>query len=119
MKEFLDMEVEKRIWGHFEVIKEYPNVKVKELDVEPSRTLSFQRHKKRNEFWVIESGVAEVITKNMDDEVETFFLNKGDILLIPVGSWHQCINPGKEMLRIVEVQYGEACEEDDIERMYQ
>lgn len=112
-------ETEKRIWGYFEVIKEYPNVKIKELVVEPSRTLSFQRHHLRSEFWVVESGVAEVITKNYEDEVQTFFLAKGDILIIPVGSWHQCINPGKEILRIVEVQYGEACDEDDIERMYQ
>jgi mannose-6-phosphate isomerase-like protein (cupin superfamily) len=35
---------------------------------------------------------------------------------IPVGQWHRLYNPFDEPCRVVEIQYGEACDEDDIER---
>ena len=112
---------EKRIWGHFTVLYDTGNVKVKELYVEPSRCLSYQQHNKRNEFWVIQAGVARVIL-NDSDNIEkdiTKILEVGDTISIPVGWWHQVINIGKEPLVIVETQYGLDCDEDDIERRFQ
>jgi mannose-6-phosphate isomerase-like protein (cupin superfamily) len=35
---------------------------------------------------------------------------------IPAGEWHQLINPTDKPCKIVEIQYGTECEEDDIER---
>jgi mannose-6-phosphate isomerase-like protein (cupin superfamily) len=35
---------------------------------------------------------------------------------IPQGEWHQLVNPYEIPCRIVEIQYGLACDEEDIER---
>lgn len=112
---------EKRIWGHFTVLYDAGNVKVKELHVEPSRCLSYQRHEHRSEHWVIQQGVARMIYNNNDyvENDKSCILQKGDTFTIPVGHWHQVINIGKEPLVIVETQYGKMCEEDDIERKFQ
>jgi mannose-6-phosphate isomerase-like protein (cupin superfamily) len=112
---------EERIWGHFTVLYNLGNVKVKELVVKPSHCLSYQRHSKRSEFWVIQSGVARVI-KNGSNVLENDYnkiLQAGETISIPVNNWHQVINIGKEPLVIIETQYGEACEEDDVERQFQ
>jgi len=112
---------EERIWGHFTVLYDTGNVKVKELVVKPSHCLSYQKHSKRSEFWVVKSGVARVV-KNFNGALEndrTAVLQVGETVSIPVDTWHQIINIGKEPLVIIETQYGEACEEDDIERKFQ
>ena len=112
---------EERIWGHFTVLYDANNVKVKELVVKPSHCLSYQKHSKRSEFWVIQSGVARVV-KNYSDTIDndhTKILQAGETVSIPVGNWHQVVNIGKEPLVIIETQYGEACDEDDIERRFQ
>jgi mannose-6-phosphate isomerase-like protein (cupin superfamily) len=43
-------------------------------------------------------------------------MTKHDQLDIPVGEWHQLYNPFEEPCRIVEIQYGDYCVEEDIER---
>lgn len=35
---------------------------------------------------------------------------------VPINEWHQLTNPFDTPCRIVEIQYGEKCEEEDIER---
>ena len=32
--------------------------------------------------------------------------------------WHQIINPNEEVCKIIEIQYGDKVEENDIERLY-
>ncbi|NDB58998.1 cupin domain-containing protein [bacterium] len=117
----MSKDYEERIWGHFTVLHDAGNVKVKELVVKPSHCLSYQKHSKRSEFWVIQSGVARVV-KNYSgakDNDHTTILQAGETVSIPVGNWHQVVNIGKEPLVIIETQYGEACDEDDIERQFQ
>jgi mannose-6-phosphate isomerase-like protein (cupin superfamily) len=87
-------------------------MKVKELTVDPGKSLSMQRHFKRNEYWVVEEGKCQV----NNSELAGRQLNKHDTIEIPVGTWHQLINPYSEPCRIVEIQYGESCVEEDIER---
>jgi mannose-6-phosphate isomerase-like protein (cupin superfamily) len=36
--------------------------------------------------------------------------------LVPLGEWHQITNPFDETCHLIEIQYGEECIEDDIER---
>jgi mannose-6-phosphate isomerase-like protein (cupin superfamily) len=112
---------EERIWGHFTVLHDTGNVKVKELVVKPSHCLSYQKHKKRSEFWVIQSGVARVVRNHSDTMYNdrTEVLQAGETITIPVDNWHQVVNIGKESLVIIETQYGEVCREDDIERRFQ
>ena len=100
-----------RQWGYYRVLHEAPGMKVKELTVEPGKSLSMQRHFKRNEYWVVEEGECKV-----EKEFGALFLRTHDAIDIPVGSWHQLSNPFDIPVRVVEIQYGKDCIEEDIER---
>ena len=108
----------KRPWGHYKVLHNDSGVvKVKELVVEPGKALSMQRHNDRAEHWFISSGKATVHTINNNTDLELRGVYKMfDNLHIPRNEWHQLSNQSNEPLRIVEIQYGESCSEDDIER---
>ena len=52
-----------RPWGYYRVLRsDSPNVKLKELVVDPGKTLSMQRHAKRSEEWFVADGAASVYT---------------------------------------------------------
>jgi mannose-6-phosphate isomerase-like protein (cupin superfamily) len=101
-----------RVWGYYRVLHEVSGCKVKELTVEPGRQLSMQRHSKRNEHWLVTEGECQVHSLGK----ATVLLGKHDALDIPVGEWHQLLNHTDRPCRIVEIQYGEQCIEQDIER---
>jgi cytidyltransferase-like protein len=100
-----------RAWGHYRVLHEAPGMKVKELTVEPGQSLSMQRHFKRREHWVVEEGECKV-----EREFAALFLRQHETVDISRGAWHQLSNPFEKPCRIVEIQYGDACDETDIER---
>lgn len=100
-----------RPWGYYRVLHEMPGMKVKELTVEPGKSLSMQRHAQRREYWVVEEGECKV-----EKEFGALFLRTHETIAIPVGDWHQLSNPFDKPCRIVEIQYGENCVEEDIER---
>ena len=108
---------EERLWGSFYNLFEEQEVKVKELIVAPGKGMSFQKHFKRNEIWMVSKGSCIVNYSNDNPEnKKSIQLNKFDHHLVPVGSWHQITNPFKEICHLIEIQYGEECVEDDIER---
>lgn len=109
---------EERQWGSFFNLFETKNIKVKELIIKPGKSMSFQKHLKRNEIWLISKGSCEVNSakKDPEEKTEVTKLNKFDHFLVPVGQWHQIINSSHEHTHIIEIQYGEKCIEDDIER---
>jgi len=100
-----------RPWGSYRVLHDVPGMKVKELTVNPGCSLSMQRHFKRSEHWQVSEGMAQV-----DTEFEVSRLNLHDTIEIPVGTWHRLYNITDKPCRIVEIQYGESCVEEDIER---
>lgn len=100
-----------RVWGYYRVLHEAPGMKVKELTVNPGSSLSMQRHAKRSEYWVVEEGACNVATED-----QVIALSTHETIDIPVHNWHQLINPFDKPCRIVEIQYGELCDELDIER---
>jgi cytidyltransferase-like protein len=100
-----------RQWGYYRVLHEAPGMKVKELTVNPGKSLSMQRHFKRSEYWVVEEGAC-----NVAGEDKTVSLSTHETIDIPVNSWHQLINPFDKPCKIVEIQYGKDCIEEDIER---
>jgi cytidyltransferase-like protein len=100
-----------RPWGYYRVLHEAPGMKVKELVVESGQSLSMQRHAHRREYWVVQEGNCKVETDS-----STLLLDTHQTVDIPVGNWHRLSNPFTNPCRIVEIQYGEACEESDIER---
>lgn len=107
-----------RPWGYYRVLHENgKEVKVKELTVNPGQCLSMQKHEKRAEHWFIAEGNAEVYTLNRSTDVELLgVFHKHQSLHIKKSEWHQICNPGNVPLKIVEIQYGTDCVEEDIER---
>ncbi len=110
---------EKRIWGSFFDIYANNNTKVKELNVLKGKGMSFQRHFKRNEIWFIKEGSCKVRYSKQDPKkVEEHKLKKHDTFFVKKGEWHQIINDTNKDCVIIEIQYGDATTEEDIERLY-
>ena len=100
-----------RSWGYYRVLHEAAGVKVKELTVNPQSSLSMQRHEYRSEYWMVAEGTATV---HCHDTVKTLVTH--DECHVPAHSWHQLSNITDRPLRVIEIQYGESCNEEDIER---
>ena len=107
-----------RQWGYYRVLHEVPGMKVKELTVDPGKSLSMQRHQSRSEFWIVSEGQATVNRATpLNFDLPSAELNKHDQLHIVKQEWHQLTNPYTHPLKIVEIQYGDRCIEEDIERL--
>lgn len=108
-----------RPWGYYRVLHtDGHHTKVKELTVAPGESLSMQKHFKRNELWLVSEGKAQ-LSSRLDGgyATPTRILNKHDYVKISQNEWHKLSNPYNEPCKIVEIQYGEICEESDIERL--
>jgi cytidyltransferase-like protein len=106
-----------RPWGYYRVLYEVPGMKVKELTVNPRCSLSMQRHTYRAEYWIVSEGQAVVNRATpLDYQLPPAELDKHDQLHVVKQEWHQLTNPYDHPLKIVEIQYGEQCIEEDIER---
>jgi D-beta-D-heptose 7-phosphate kinase/D-beta-D-heptose 1-phosphate adenosyltransferase len=100
-----------RPWGHYSVLDESSKVKIKQLVISPNGKMSMQKHSKRSELWFICEGSCMVNLDNSSKKLEHhqyYHVNKND--------WHQLFNPFEEECKIIEIQYGEKCIEEDIER---
>jgi len=107
-----------RKWGYYRILHE-PNkqVKVKELTVMPGQRLSMQRHQDRSEHWFVAEGTATVYSLNRGTDQELLGeFHEHQALHISKTQWHQLCNEGEVPLKVVEIQYGDRCEEEDIER---
>lgn len=82
-----------RSWGHYDVLYDSENLKVKILTVSPGKGTSVQSHKLRSEHWI--SG-------------ERY-------QYVPAGVVHRVTNSSGEEKTLVEIQSG-VCLEDDIAR---
>jgi cytidyltransferase-like protein len=106
-----------RPWGYYRVLHEVLGMKVKELTVNPGKSLSMQRHKLRSEYWIVSEGSAAVNSETVSGyKMPSKVLQKHQEYRVPVGEWHQLTNPFDTPVKIVEIQYGEQCIEEDIER---
>ena len=102
-----------RPWGYYRVLHEVPGTKVKELTVNPGQTLSMQRHFSRAEYWQVSEGRCIVEGEGQ----RQISLETHDSYHIPTNEWHRLYNPFDQPCRIVEIQYGPNCIEEDIERI--
>jgi len=106
-----------RQWGYYRVLHDVPGMKVKELTVEPGKSLSMQRHDHRSEYWIVSYGACVVNSMMAGGyALPPTMLKEHLEYKIPVGEWHQLVNPYDIPCKIVEIQYGEKCVEEDIER---
>lgn len=102
-----------RDWGYWRVLDDKGTIKVKELVIEPGQSLSNQRHEFRQETWHIIKGECKIQFDNVETTVEA---KPGDIQVIPKMAWHRAYNDDAAPCHIIEVQAGEKCVEEDIER---
>lgn len=103
---------DQRPWGCFTVIDEGLGYKVKRIEVLPGKRLSYQRHARRSEHWVVVLGRALVTIDGKEYELKV-----GEHIDIPMGSAHRVENPADELLVFIEVQRGDYLGEDDIVRL--
>ena len=101
-----------RPWGRYDVLSTSDLHQVKNIFVLPGKRLSYQRHEKRAEHWLIISGVARVTLDG-----KTLELTAGDSVDIEIGVAHRIENVGTTELVFTEIQTGTYFGEDDIERL--
>lgn len=104
----------KKPWGSYQDLFRTKTAVAKKITIDPGQAISLQRHAKRGEFWVIESGVATVQTSTIK-AIPEFDLPCGGYAFIAPGTWHRIINKTDKPVVILELQFGE-CDEEDIER---
>lgn len=104
-------EVVKRPWGSYKVIEYKKNCLVKQIDVFPGAMLSLQSHSHRSEHWTVVLGMAEVQKGD-----KTLSLEQDEAMVIPKNTKHRLANKTDFPLRIVEIQYGDILDENDIVR---
>jgi len=104
-----------RKWGYYKVFDEQEGLKVKKLVISPNSALSGQRHSQRSEHWYILEGSCNVHLQQGDKKSEVA-MGMHDSLIIEKGTWHKAVNKTDHNCCVLEVQYGEKCIEDDIER---
>ena len=107
-----------RAWGYYRVLHEQDQeVKVKEITVLPKTCLSMQRHRDRAEHWFVAEGTATVYTIDQSTDVDLLGeFTRFQHIHINRHQWHKLCNETDQPLKVVEIQYGDQCIEEDIER---
>ena len=98
-------------WGSYKTFEQDKGFLVKRITVAPGEILSLQSHKRRSEHWLVVSGIATV-----ECDGEKIYLNQFESISIPQGAKHRLSNQNKELLQVVEVQFGKQLSEKDITR---
>ncbi len=104
--------VVQRPWGSYQTVDRGERFQTKRIIVKPGGKLSLQRHQHRSEHWVVVDGIAEVTIGN-----ETKLLRENESVYVPAGTLHRLVNPGEQLLHLIEVQCGSYLGEDDIVRV--
>ena len=107
-----------REWGYYRVLHEVgSDTKLKELTVAAKTCLSMQRHDRRAEFWFVAEGEAAVYTlDNSSDHDLVGHYGVHDYIWIKKNQWHMLCNETDQPLKLIEIQFGDNCVEEDIER---
>jgi mannose-6-phosphate isomerase len=103
---------DERPWGSFTVLDEGAGYKVKRIEVLAGKRLSYQRHARRVEHWMVVAGTARVTLDG-----EHIVARKGETVDIPVGAAHRIENTGADRLVFIEIMRGDYLGEDDIVRL--
>jgi mannose-6-phosphate isomerase-like protein (cupin superfamily) len=102
----------KRPWGHYEILYDGDDCKVKRIIVKPGCKLSYQYHFKREELWKIVCG--EGFATVNDCKIPIY---EGSTIHIEKLSKHRIENTGHGHLVFIEIQTGDYFGEDDIVRL--
>ena len=101
-----------RPWGHYDVLADSEDHKVKRITVTPGQRISYQTHAHRAEHWFVVSGTGSVTLDGAEVPV-----GPGIAVDIPMTAAHRITNTGDADLVFIEVQHGESFEESDIVRL--
>ena len=105
-----------RDWGWYRTIDQGHDYKVKELEILPGKSLSMQLHQHRDERWNLVQGSCQMTTEyNKVQDVITLTAHDR-AYTVSKKVWHQASNQTNEPCKVIEVQIGTQCTEDDIER---
>jgi mannose-1-phosphate guanylyltransferase/mannose-6-phosphate isomerase len=108
----LDYEVFPKPWGFYKSTLLAEHVQSKIITVFPREELSLQKHKRREEHWIIIKGEGKIVLEDTILNVE-----QGRYIYIPKGCKHKIVNSSKiDNLIFAEVQLGDYFGEDDIIR---
>jgi mannose-1-phosphate guanylyltransferase/mannose-6-phosphate isomerase len=100
-----------RPWGHYTILDQGYNYKLKRLIVHAGASLSLQMHQYRCEYWVVVVGIATV-----ENDHKKFILKEQESTYIPLGCKHCLSNGHDKDLVVIELQIGNYLGEDDIIR---
>lgn len=108
----LDFEIFSKPWGFYKSTLLAEHVQSKIITVFPEGELSLQKHRRREEHWIVIKGEGKIILEETILNVE-----QGRYIYIPKGCKHKIINSSKtNNLIFAEVQLGDYFGEDDIIR---
>jgi mannose-6-phosphate isomerase-like protein (cupin superfamily) len=82
---------------------------IKDLVVNAGNQLSLQRHRGREEYWVVKSGILTVIVDGHQLDVKA-----GEAIFIPKGSTHCMNNKTDAPVHVEELQFGICREADNV-----
>lgn len=100
---------EERLWGDFKILDMHKNSLVKHLTIKAGKSISYQKHKYRDEVWTIVDGDGIFVLDDVERNVKS-----GETLIIKKGQKHAL--KAITNIHFIEVQIGIELSEDDIER---
>ena len=101
-----------RPWGFYKTIEQGDGFQVKIIHVFPKGCLSLQKHFKRQEHWIVVSGIATII---VGQNTKNYGINEH--IYIPKETIHRLENKTDKNIIIIEIQIGSYLGEDDIIRL--
>ena len=108
------MEFKRRPWGWYLTLINKEHFKVKLLKFKRGGECSLQRHKHRNELWCFIKGWGAMRFGMNQRDLHTEYMKSGETILIIRNEWHKF--EARSPALVLEIQYGEKCSEEDIER---
>ena len=101
----------KKPWGSYLNLLKESNFLVKKILVDVNEEISYQSHEFRDEHWILVEGTLEVINGS-----STRVLKSNDYDFIERGAKHRIKNIGTNTAVMIEVQFGDKIDENDIKR---
>ena len=104
-------------WGFYNTFLQHPNTKLRSFTVYPRHSMTMQQHKHRSEHWYVVKGSGIVEYQDSPKaEMICVDLEQYNIITIPTSCWHRLHNTTDEELQMIEIQFGESCDDADVIR---
>ena len=108
--------ITQRPWGTYKVLDKRKGWAVKELTLEPGKSLSDQRHAFRSEHWHVVEGKVNIDVEYINGQKDTLIIGPKESGDIPELTWHRAYNNTLKQATVIETWFGDHLTEDDIER---